>query len=136
MIKNLNHANIIKIYYSNAYDNFSAFELELLDITLDGVIQDNKEANVAMSSDKVRVIVRQLLEALRYLHSQNVVHRDLKPQNIGFRERDNMQSLKIFDFGLSAKTVKENSNLLASKVGTILYMAPEIFSKKEYSSVS
>lgn len=135
MIKNLNHANIIKLFDSNVFDNFSAFELELLDVTLDGVIQENKEAKLPMSDDKVRIIVRQLLQALQYLHSQNVVHRDLKPQNIGFREKNNLQSLKIFDFGLSAKTVKENSNLLASKVGTILYMAPEIFSKKEYSSV-
>lgn len=85
--------------------------------------------------DKVKAIVKQLLDALKYIHSQQIVHRDLKPQNIGFKDKGNLHTLKIFDFGLSAKTVKENSNLLASKVGTILYMAPEIFSKKDYTSV-
>lgn len=135
MIKNLNHANVIKIFDSNSHSGFSAFELELLDCTLDDVIADMKKREVQMQTDQVKAIVRQLLEALKYIHSQNIVHRDIKPQNIGFKDRENFGSLKLFDFGLSAKTANENSNLLASKVGTILYMAPEIFVKKEYSAV-
>lgn len=136
MLKNLNHPNIIRIYDSNSNDTFATFELELLESTLFGHINNEETKYENMSIEKVKLIIKQLLEALKYLHSQNIVHRDLKPQNIGFKEKDNMTTLKIFDFGLSAKTAKENSNLLSSKVGTVLYMAPEVFSKKEYTSVS
>lgn len=124
------------MYDAVTFDRFATFELELLDSTLSEVLDTSETAGVIMPLENIKLIIRQLLEALKYIHSQNVVHRDLKPMNIGFKERENLASLKIFDFGLSAKTLKENSNLMSSKVGTILFMAPEIFIKKEYTSVS
>jgi len=70
----------------------------------------------------------ELAKAIQYMHSQNVVHRDLKPENIGF---DSEGTLKLFDFGLAAKTTKRG---LFGAAGTTCYMAPEMAMQQRYGS--
>ena len=48
---------------------------------------------------KVRNIGFQILKAIQYLHSQNIVHQDLKPQNVLFTK--DLKTCKLTDFGLS-----------------------------------
>lgn len=64
-------------------------------------------------------MARQLAEALRYLHSKNVVHRDFKTLNIFIGEKNN---LLVGDLGVS-KIIKNDMGLY-SRVGTPLYLAP------------
>jgi calcium-dependent protein kinase len=45
----------------------------------------------------------QILSAVEYLHWKKIVHRDLKPENIMFSDAKDLSSLKIIDFGVSAK---------------------------------
>jgi serine/threonine protein kinase len=58
---------------------------------------------------------------MRYVHGEGVVHRDLKPSNILF---DESLRVRICDFGISRMT---GSDTLTSGVGTLFYMAPELF---------
>jgi calcium-dependent protein kinase len=58
--------------------------------------------NRLKTEDKVRMVVSQILKACSYCHSQGVVHRDLKLENIIFSEPDHSSDVKIIDFGLSA----------------------------------
>jgi serine/threonine protein kinase len=60
------------------------------------------------------------------LSEHDVVHRDLKMDNIMVSSVEDKFSLKIGDFGLS--TIVENDDLTTTQLGTPLYMAPEVFS--------
>jgi TolA-binding protein len=73
-------------------------------------------------------IVRQSGEALTAAHRQNVVHRDLKPDNIMISKKDNQDWVKVLDFGIAKISAEENRNDLTRAglvVGTPLYMSPE-----------
>ena len=69
----------------------------------------------------------QLINALFYLHSQNIAHRDVKIDNMLL---DKNMDLKLVDFGLSTKYSDEN--LLDQPCGTVVYAAPEVLEGNEY----
>ena len=70
-----------------------------------------------------------IAEGLKYLHEYNIMHRDLKPDNIGF---DYLGEVKIFDFGLAKKLQLKTERRPTGLVGTMRYMAPEIAKCKIY----
>ena len=70
---------------------------------------------------------QQLINALFYLHSQNIAHRDIKIDNILL---DHNKNLKLIDFGLSTKY--QDNKLLDQPCGTIVYSAPEVLEGKLY----
>ena len=82
-----------------------------------------------LSEDCARDLTRQMLEALRYLHGQNVVHRDLKPSNL-LVNRD--CELRICDFGLAR--VISSKEMMKTACGTPGYVAPEVLKNKGYDS--
>ncbi|CAH8559957.1 unnamed protein product [Schistosoma intercalatum] len=77
----------------------------------------------------VQRFLQQLALALQYLKSKNIVHMDLKPQNILLTSINN-PSLKLADFGF-AQCIKETAKKNEVR-GTLLYMAPEIFCEGFY----
>jgi calcium-dependent protein kinase len=60
-----------------------------------------------------------------YCHSNGIVHRDLKPENILFDSNKDNPTLKIIDFGCSAK-LNRNGEKLNRRIGTPFYVAPEV----------
>jgi len=70
--------------------------------------------------EKIKLLV-QVLQALVYVHRQNIIHRDLKPENVLVTPDD---VVKMLDFGLATSFGETNSGEL---VGTVYYMAPELF---------
>ena len=67
------------------------------------------------------------MSAVAYIHEQDVIHRDLKPQNILVMDKEDLSTIKIVDFGLSENYVFNDSEL--TQAGTLIYMAPEVVSK-------
>lgn len=71
-------------------------------------------------------IIRQTLSAICYSHKNNVVHRDLRPENIMFDEKGKNYIIKIIDWG-NARYFKDNK-MMTSIDGNPYYMAPEVLS--------
>jgi len=70
---------------------------------------------------RIEHVAKPMASGLEYLHSKNIIYRDLKPGNIGFDEKG---QVKIFDFGLSVKVTKDS--VIKGPAGTVRYMAPEM----------
>lgn len=74
-------------------------------------------------------LIRQVLEAVDYMHEQGVVHRDLKPENLLYYSQEDDSKIMISDFGLSKM---EDSGIMATACGTPGYVAPEVLAQKPY----
>ncbi|XP_061667593.1 serine/threonine-protein kinase D3-like isoform X2 [Syngnathoides biaculeatus] len=91
-----------------------------------------------LSSEKSRLperltkfLVTQILVALRHLHFKNIVHCDLKPENVLLASADPLPQVKLCDFGF-ARIIGEKS-FRRSVVGTPAYLAPEVLRSKGYN---
>ena len=77
-------------------------------------------------------MLAQVLRGLNYMHKKNIVHRDIKPENILMESKDSSNlNLKITDFGF-AKCYDPEEGGMKEKLGSPLYMAPEIIKDKPY----
>ncbi|KAI0025508.1 hypothetical protein F4780DRAFT_337207 [Xylariomycetidae sp. FL0641] len=84
----------------------------------------------AIAEPHVKVISDQLIDALSYLHSNKITHRDVKPDNILIQSTHPLV-VKLTDFGLS-KMIDTEQTFLKTFCGTLLYCAPEVYN--EFSS--
>lgn len=98
----------------------------ILELVSGGLMFDVCQTLGGMGEDGGRFFLSQMLDMLEYMHGKNVVHRDLKLENILVDEKMN---LKVADFGFA--TFKK-INQLKSYRGTMTYMAPEIKEGKTY----
>ncbi|XP_030621003.1 serine/threonine-protein kinase 33 [Chanos chanos] len=104
-----------------------------------GELKELLQKNKYFTEEETRHIIRSLAEAIAYLHKKDVVHRDLKLENILVKsyhhgEDNGMINIKVTDFGLSAQKGGVGSeNMLQSTCGTPIYMAPEVINGHEYS---
>ena len=118
----LNHQNIATIYAIEEVDNIIYISMEYVA----GQTLANLIANRRLSIDEILGISLQILEALQAAHEMNVIHRDVKPDNILI---SGSGQVKIMDFGLAkirgeARLTKDEFSL-----GTIDYVSPEQISR-------
>uniref|UniRef100_A0A914ZN68 Peripheral plasma membrane protein CASK n=1 Tax=Parascaris univalens TaxID=6257 RepID=A0A914ZN68_PARUN len=78
--------------------------------------------------------MKQLMQALQYMHSQGIVHRDIRPHNIVLASKDNSAPLKLTGFGVALKLDSSDSLVAGGRVGTPQFMAPEVVSNQEYGT--
>lgn len=135
-LQNLNHPNIIRVYdlktngrinnKGNVYDVDTLYCV--MQLAQKGVMLDYLMTGGQMTENVARYYFKQLVEAMNYIHSKDVVHRDLKPDNLLLG--DNYQLL-VADFGHCAQNNgSKDVSKLSTKLGTPIYNAPEVSSSK------
>lgn len=90
-----------------------------------------KRKNPFTELEAVKILAT-LVSAISYIHSHNVVHRDLKLENILLENSDNPYNLKIIDFGISGLLSNMGGEVI--NAGTMIYSPPEVVSKTDLSS--
>lgn len=87
---------------------------------LDNIIKNLKKTQSSLDADTVRYIILHLLIGLVYMHNHNIVHRDIKPDNIQFSHET--KTIKYIDFGLSCSPPSQK----CLNSGAPIYLPPEI----------
>ncbi|KAL0249477.1 hypothetical protein GEMRC1_004709 [Eukaryota sp. GEM-RC1] len=120
--RGLHHPNIVSLYSHFEYRDKIYFIMELCPNTsVHALLQKRKYLN----EYEARFIFKGILNGVAYLHSRNIIHRDLKLHNFFF---SSSFDVKIGDFGLSAELMSIEDHR-KTMCGTPNYMAPEIVSR-------
>ncbi|KAK8017163.1 hypothetical protein PG991_008239 [Apiospora marii] len=124
MMKRFDHANIIKVLFTQNFDTDKPeIVMPLMDGSLEDLIDGGKHFHKKQWLHMGWMVAGQILNALRYLASWGVVHRDIKPANILYRKgRHGRYLFQLADLGLAQhyKSVLEPG-------GTASYQAPELY---------
>lgn len=97
---------------------------------LTAFLSANRAKNTPVSKKEKIRLLKEIASGMFYLHSINILHRDLKPENVLV---DDINSVKIMDFGLAKFENANSEKTLTKRVGTSYYMSPEVFAGKQYS---
>ena len=124
-MKKLNHPNITKILEMFEDDKYILIIMEYIN---GGNLFSFVKKRRKLSEKTAKFLFRQIMLGIKHIHSQKIVHRDIKLENILIDFNNN---IKICDFGIG-RILDEPGELLYDKCGTPMYMAPEILlSNKE-----
>ena len=124
ILKSVKHKHIVQLYDVLQTPRHIFIIMEYCEgkDLLDYILTKSK-----LSEEESLKYFHQLINALFYLHSQNIAHRDIKIDNMLL---DRNRDLKLVDFGLSTKY--PDDNLLDQPCGTVVYAAPEVLQGREY----
>eukprot|EP00347_Sterkiella_histriomuscorum_P013405 403364831 len=119
ILQSMDHPNIVKFY------NTASFIFIEMEIIKGGTLKQLMKQRKHFSDLDASVIIKGLLSAVEHVHQKNFVHRDLKPDNILIADPNDLTTVKLADFGLSASFRLNVAYSLNERMGTLLYMAPE-----------
>ena len=138
ILKDINHLNLLKIIdvKENLKYIFIITEYYNGGTLAQYLVRYQENNNHSLSENIVQYIMIQIIDAMKYLHNKNIVHRDLSLENILINEEDEKDKenenimkgvIKIIDFGFSRYLKK--GELSKSNLGIPLYMSPIILNK-------
>lgn len=122
IMRKLTHENIVKLYEVHESESHIYLVMELLQ---GGDLFQRIEEKEYYKERDAAVLMKKLLEALDFMHSKGIMHRDIKLENLLLPSAKNNVDVKIADFGLAM--VVSQGEYLVKKCGTPGYIAPEIF---------
>ncbi|GAN07657.1 hypothetical protein MAM1_0170d07159 [Mucor ambiguus] len=133
ILKKLNHRNVIKLYEVLDDPNDDSLYM-VLEMAHKGVIMqiDLHQVATPYTESTSRYYFRQMILGIEYLHCNDIVHRDIKPDNLLLSDNN---ILKIVDFGVSEMFVK-GDDALKSTAGSPAFMPPELCTADRGSPIS
>ena len=125
ILKEVDHPNIVKVHDFVSTDSFNHIIMEYAE----GVeLQKLK----GLRSDQIKEIMKQLLQAVDYLHKKFVCHRDIKPENVLVHiDQNDTITLKLIDFNVSQKC--DSKFQMITVKGTKIFMAPELVENRNFN---
>ena len=117
------HQNIIRLY--SYEENETSFNL-ILEYAPNGNLFQLIQKKKSLSENECFAYFIQTIDAIYFLHENNIIHRDIKPENLLLF---NKSKIKLCDFGWSTELEIANRTTFC---GTIEYMAPEIIKEESY----
>ena len=126
LISNLSHPNIIKIYSFYTYENYL---YNVMEYAKGGELTQLINDKEPIPEEKIKDIFKQIYNAVQYLHNKNIIHRDLKTNNIVFLDKEQTHAA-IIDFGISSTSC--GGDVL--KAGTLKYLPPEILNGETFKN--
>jgi calcium-dependent protein kinase len=130
ILKSLDHPHIAKLY--EVYTEPGTCVRLILELCEGGELFDRLHLKKRLDEAWVARLVFRMAGVLRYLHENNIAHRDLKLENWLFRSKKDDDEIVLIDFGLSHRY--RNNEHMHKKVGTSYYVAPEVL-KGDYVGV-
>jgi serine/threonine-protein kinase len=125
--RHLDHPHIVKIFDSGKDDDLSYMIMEWIE----GNTLEDEITQGQLSLDRLTNIFEQICSAVAFAHEWNIIHLDLKPDNILLLDRPEPHAfVKVIDFGLSRVISKESGTTVTKFRGTHQFCAPEQFGGK------
>ncbi|KAM9311024.1 serine/threonine-protein kinase 32A [Gastrophryne carolinensis] len=122
IMQGLEHPFLVNLWYS-FQDEEDMFMV--VDLLLGGDLRYHLQQNVRFTEASVKLYICEMALALDYLHSKNIIHRDIKPDNILLDEQGHVH---VTDFNIA--TLVNQGTKITTVAGTKPYMAPEMFYPK------
>ncbi|KAK2491725.1 hypothetical protein MC885_006529 [Smutsia gigantea] len=136
ILKSVKHEHIIHL--EQVFETPKKMYL-VMELCEDGELKEILDRKEHFSENETRWIIQSLASAIAYLHNKDIVHRDLKLENImvksSFTDANNEMNLniKVTDFGLAVKKQGRSEAMMQTTCGTPIYMAPEVINAHDYS---
>ncbi|CAA9986571.1 NIMA related kinase 4, putative [Plasmodium knowlesi strain H] len=130
LLSKLNHPFIVK--YIESYIEGDTLRIVMKHCKggdLYHYIQNKKKQNTPIKETRILIWLTQILTALKFLHSNHILHRDMKSLNILI---DNDKRVRLCDFGIS-KVLENTLDYANTLIGTPYYLSPELCKDKKYS---
>merc|ERR1712106_709292 len=124
----LRHENIVRMHETCADDSNHYL---IFDLITGGELFEDIVAREFYSERDASRCIQQILEAVSFCHKSNIIHRDLKSENLLLESKQSGAAIKLADFGLAVE-VQTDKNEFHGFAGTPGYLSPEVIRKEKY----
>jgi calcium/calmodulin-dependent protein kinase (CaM kinase) II/calcium/calmodulin-dependent protein kinase I len=131
ILQSLVHPNILKLH--DFFEESPRFYI-VMELMQGGDVFDRIVQKTQYTELDARELISTLLEAIEFIHSRRVAHRDLKPQNLLLETIENDNIIKVSDFSFARRVHTPKS--LFTRCGTPTYVAPEILKNHPHDEVA